>query len=111
MYRPTAAGRRHYSITLKQASEEAPVLAPLLARLYEANQRFKAIELLIPVLLRPSVKAGPVEGTNWCLVVKNNAVAAKMRQLVPLLQTRLNAQGWEVTTIRVVIQSQSEGRV
>lgn len=102
MYRPSAAGRRHHAITLKQASEEAPVLAPLLARLDEANQRFKAIEPLIPVLLRPNVKAGPVEGSNWCLVVKNNSVAAKMRQLVPLLQARLNAQGWKVTAIRIV---------
>lgn len=96
--------RRHQAVTLLQASQEAPALASLLALVRESSQRLEAITPLIPVLLRPSVQAGPIEGDTWCLMVKNNAVAAKMRQLLPLLQTRLQAQGWQVHTIRLKIQ-------
>ncbi|GAB3362348.1 MULTISPECIES: hypothetical protein [Giesbergeria] len=100
------SARRHHAITLMQASEEAPVLAPLLALMRESSERLRVVEPLIPVLLRPSVQAGPIEGDTWCLVVKNNAVAAKLRQLLPLLQARLRAQGWEVSAIRLKIQGQ-----
>lgn len=99
--------RRHHAITLMQASEEAPVLAPLLALMRESSERLRVVEPLIPVLLRPSVQAGPIEGNTWCLVVKNNAVAAKLRQLLPLLQARLRDHGWEVSAIRLKIQGQS----
>jgi len=98
--------RRHHAITVLQASQEAPALAPLLARMRESSERLQAIQPLIPVLLRPSVQAGPIEGNHWCLVVKNNAVAAKLRQLLPLLQAQLQAQGWEVGTIELKIQGQ-----
>lgn len=96
--------RRHHAVTLLQASEEAPALAPLLALMRESSERLQAIQPLIPVLLRPSVQAGPIEGDHWCLVVKNNAVAAKLRQLLPTFQTRLQAQGWAVSSIRLKVQ-------
>lgn len=101
------SARRHHAITLMQASEEAPTLAPLLALMRESSERLRTIESLIPVLLRPSVQAGPMEGTQWCLIVKNNAVAAKMRQLLPLLEGRLRHQGWEVSAIRIIIGGDS----
>ena len=98
------AVRRHHAVTLLQASEEAPTLAPLLALMRESSERLQAIQPLIPVLLRPSVQAGPIEGGHWCLVVKNNAVAAKLRQLLPTFQAHLQAQGWAVSSIRLKVQ-------
>ena len=93
--------RRHYAVTVQQASEESPTLARLTALTRESSDRLKAIELLIPVSLRSALQAGPIEGDSWCLLVKNNAAAAKMRQLLPALQAHLRTRGWEVNAIRV----------
>ena len=69
--------RRHYAVTLQQASEESPTLARLTALTRDSSDRLKAIELLIPAALRPAVQAGPIDGDSWCLLVKSNAAAAK----------------------------------
>lgn len=63
----------------------------------------KAIEPLLPETLRSAVKAGPIDGESWCLLVNGNAAAAKTRQLIPLIQTRLLRQGWKVNSIRLKI--------
>ncbi len=97
--------RRHYAVTVQQASEESPTLARLTALTRESSDRLKAIELLIPVSLRSALQAGPIEGDSWCLLVKNNAAAAKMRQLLPALQAHLRTRGWEVNAIRLKVQT------
>lgn len=63
----------------------------------------KAIESLLPETLRSAVKAGPIDGESWCLLVNGNAAAAKTRQLIPLIQARLLRQGWKVNSIRLKI--------
>jgi len=95
--------RLQSTLTLHQAVGESPTLARLTQRVHESNQRLKAIEALIPSTLRPAVKAGPVDDENWCLLVSGNAAAAKIRQLVPLMQDSLRRQGWKVATIRLKI--------
>jgi hypothetical protein len=35
------------------------------------------------------------------LLVSGNAAAAKVRQLIPLIQARLLNKGWKVTSIRL----------
>ncbi|GAD23161.1 hypothetical protein [Acidovorax sp. MR-S7] len=97
--------RRHYAISLQQASQESPTLARLTALTRESSDRLKAIETLIPPLLRPALQAGPIEGTCWCLLVRSNAAAAKVRQLLPAFQAQLRNRGWEVTSIRLKIQT------
>jgi len=62
------------------------------------------MEALIPVALRKAVKAGPIDGTTWCLLLDNNAVAAKMRQLLPALEAHLRSKGWEINSIRLKVQ-------
>lgn len=91
------------TVTLHQAVGDSPSLARLTQLVRESNQRLKAIEALIPGGLRPAVKAGPIDGENWCLLVSGNAAAAKIRQLIPLIQASLLRQGWKVTTIRLKI--------
>lgn len=80
----------------------------MLARLTELTRdsvsRLKAVEALIPTALRPSVKAGPIDGPIWCLIVDNNAAASKIRQLLPSMQSHLRAKGWEVNSIRLRVQ-------
>ena len=97
--------RRHYAIPLQQASEESPTLARLTALTRDSSARLKAIDGLIPPLLRPAVQAGPIEGGSWCLLVKSNAAAAKLRQLLPAFLAHLRTKGWEVDSIRLKIQS------
>lgn len=97
--------RRHYAITLQQATQEAPTLARLAALTRDSSDRLKAIELLMPVGLRASVQAGPIDGGTWCLLVKNNAAAAKLRQLVPAFEAHLRSKGWEINAIRLKVQT------
>ena len=97
--------RRHYAVTLQQASEESPLLARLTALTRDSSDRLKAIEMLIPASLRPAVQAGPIEGDSWCLLDKSNAAAAKIRQLLPALQAHLRSRGWEINAIRLKVQT------
>jgi len=91
------------TVTLHQAVGESPSLARLAQLVRESNQRLKAIETLIPASLRAAIQAGPIEGDTWCLLVSGNAAAAKLRQLVPMMQASLVRQGWKVKTIRLKI--------
>ena len=97
--------RRHYAVTLQQASEESPTLAKLTALTRDSSDRLKAIELLIPAAFRSTVHAGPIDGDSWCLLVSSNAAAAKIRQLLPALQAHLRSRGWEVNAIRLKVQT------
>lgn len=97
--------RRHYAITIEQASQEAPMLARLVALTQDSSARLKAIEPLIPPALRAAIQAGPVDGERWCLLVKSNAAAAKLRQLLPAFEAHLRRKGWEDTVIRLKIQT------
>src|SRR6218665_2122907 len=80
---------RHHAITLQQAREESPALARLTALTRESSERLKASQTLTPAPLRRAVTAGPIDGSNWCLLVRSNAAAAKIRQLLPALQAHL----------------------
>ena len=97
--------RRNQSVTVMQATEESPTLARLAALATDSGARLKAIEPLIPAALRARVKPGPIDGTQWCLILENNAVAAKIRQLLPSLEAHLRTEGWEVTAIRLKVQT------
>ncbi|MDO9399943.1 MAG: hypothetical protein Q7T46_00525 [Polaromonas sp.] len=95
--------RLHRVLTFSQAAENSPSLARLTGLVQESNDRLQAVESLIPEALRPAIQAGPIEGDVWCLLVSSNAAAAKVRQLLPLIQTRLIDKGWKVTSIRLKI--------
>lgn len=101
---PIAMNRHHYAISLHQATQESPTLARLTALTRDSSERLKAIEALIPPMLRPAIQAGPIEGDCWCLLVSSNAAAAKVRQLLPAFQAHLRSRGWEVASIRLKIQ-------
>lgn len=96
--------RRRPALTLLQASLDSPVLARLSAMADESRKRLTAVEALIPPALRSSVQAGPIDGEQWCLLVRHNAAAAKLRQLQPTLLAHLRSRGWEVNAIRVKVQ-------
>jgi hypothetical protein len=99
-----STNRRLHPVSLQQAAEESPTLAKLAQLARESGERLKAVETLIPGPLRSAVRAGPIEGTAWCLLVDSNAAAAKLRQVVPALVAHLCGRGWEVTSIRLKVQ-------
>lgn len=80
----------------------------MLARLTELSRdstaRLGAIESMIPVVLRAAVTAGPIDGSNWCLIVNSSAAAAKIRQLLPAMEAHLRTKGWQVSAIRLKVQ-------
>jgi hypothetical protein len=97
--------RRHYAVPLHEAAEGSPTLARLAQLARESGERLKAIESSIPAALRASIRPGPIDGTSWCLLVDSSAAAAKLRQLLPILQAKLNSSGWQVTAIRLKLGS------
>jgi hypothetical protein len=102
--------RRLHPVTLQQAAADAPTLARLAQLARQSGDQLKAVESLIPRSLRPAVSAGPVDGPSWCLLVNGSSAAAKLRQLVPALLVRLREAGWEVSSIRIKVQTPAGGR-
>jgi hypothetical protein len=96
--------RRLHPVTLQQAAEDSPTLARLAQLARESGEQLKVVESLIPPALRSAVQAGPIDGDSWCLLVNSNAAAAKLRQLVPALLSRLRDRGTQVTAIRLKVQ-------
>lgn len=96
--------RRPHPVTLLQATQNSPVLARLAELTTDSVARLKAIKPLIPAPLRSALTAGPIDGPVWCLIVSSNAVAAKIRQLLPSLAAHLRTKGWEVSSIRLKVQ-------
>lgn len=97
--------RRHQAIPLQQAAQESPALSLLMGRVRDSSERLQAIRSLLPAPLRASVQAGPIEEGCWCLLVGSNAVAAKLRQMLPALQAHLSSKGLGVSSIRLKVQN------
>ena len=97
--------KRQHSVTLLQASQDSPVLARLTELTRDSVARLGAVQELIPAALRSSVQAGPIDGTVWCLLIDNTATAAKMRQLLPTLESHLRSKGWDITSIRLKVRN------
>jgi hypothetical protein len=92
------------TVALSQALERSAPLSLLRQRLHDSNKRYAAIEPLLPALLLPHVKPGPVDDDGWSLLVANASVAAKLRQLQPRLEAALREQGWQSNLIRIKVQ-------
>lgn len=96
--------RRNHPVTLLQATQDSPTLLRLTELTRDSVARLAAVQSLIPVALRGSVTAGPIDGMVWCLLLDNNATAAKIRQILPSLESHLRAKGWVIGSIRLKVQ-------
>lgn len=103
-HNPHTMIRRHQAVSILQASQDSPTFARLTELTRDSVARLRAVEFLIPAPLRASVTAGPIDGPVWCLILNNNAAAAKIRQLVPSFQSHLRVKGWDVDSIRLKVQ-------
>jgi hypothetical protein len=91
------------AVTLMEAAQGSPSLARLTELTRESSQRLKTLQTLLPAPLRGAIQAGPIEGSEWCLLVSSNAAAAKLRQMLPALVAHLKSHGHGVEKIRLKI--------
>jgi Dna[CI] antecedent, DciA len=99
--------RSNTSFSVLQASLDSPTLAHLVDLSAQTSACLRCITSLLPPGLRPGVQAGPLEGQVWCLLVDSTAIAAKLRQLQPLLLERLAREGHDITAIRLKVRAAS----
>jgi hypothetical protein len=91
--------------SLEQAAGAAPSLAALQERIRESQRCMEQVQHLIPSAMRRHVKAGPIQDTEWCLLVGSAAASTKLRQLLPALQLALTQSGMQVSAIRIKVQA------
>jgi len=96
--------RSHYAVSVQQAALGSPTLARLTELGKESAIRLQTIAPLLPPNLRSAITAGPINGPEWCLLIKTTAAASKLRQMLPSLQSLLCQKGFEVNSIRLKIQ-------
>ena len=92
------------TLPLRSALDDSAPLARLLQRARESRERFDAVSALLPDGLREAVRPGPLDDEGWMLLAAHGAAAAKLRQLLPRLESALLERGWQGTPIKVRIQ-------
>jgi len=99
------------ALPIRQALDRCQPLQHLQQQLAMAQACMDAVKPQLPPPLRSQVRAGPLDtGENaWTLMASNTAVAAKLRQLLPRLESALAASGVtraaQPTAIRIRVQS------
>ena len=89
------------ALPLEEALRQSAPLSDLRRRLQDSRRCLEAIRPGLPPGLRPHVQAGPVDAEGWTLLAANAAVAAKLKQLRPRLETELAAAGCSATVLRI----------
>jgi len=93
------------ALPIGEVLQRSAPLAQLRELLRESNARFDAVLPLLPALLAAQVRPGPVTDEGWTLLAANTAVAAKLRQWLPRLESALAERGWQRSAIRIRVQS------
>lgn len=92
---------------LDELLNQTPHLHSLMDRVRQSQACLSAIGNMLPPSLRAHVQAGPIDGDEWCLLVRSPAVSTKLRQLEPRLLAHLKQQGFTVNRIRIKVQSRT----
>src|SRR5262245_47265594 len=92
------------AMPLADALQGSEPLARLAARLNDSKRRFECIEAVLPPPLAALAQPGPVDAHGWTLLALTPAVAAKLRQLVPLFEAQLTQAGHGPLPIRIKVQ-------
>ncbi len=91
------------TVPLGTALSRSEPLGLLMQRLRESNECLQAVRSLLPAGLAEEVRAGPIDDKGWTLLVSGSAAAAKLRQLMPLIEAELLASRQRTVTVRVKI--------
>ena len=95
------------TLPIDQALAGNATLALLTRRVRESQDRLTSITPLLPLAMRDSVRAGPIDEAGWSLLASSNAVAAKLRQMLPALEAHLRTCGWDGPPLRVKLLTSS----
>ncbi len=90
---------------LRQALDGSEPLSRLLLRVQASRDCLAAVLPVLPQDLRGAVQAGPLDDSGWTLLVANPSVAAKLRQLLPVLNEALVAQSLAVAALRIKVHT------
>jgi len=91
-------------LSLEQAVGSAPALASLCERVRESQRLLELVRSQIPASLRQHIQSGPLEASDWCLIVDSASVSTKLRQMLPSLLQTLSQNGAKVSAIRIKVQ-------
>jgi hypothetical protein len=91
------------TLPMGAALSRSEPLGRLLQRLRESKDCLEAVRALLPAGLADEVRAGPLDDKGWTLLVSGSAAAAKLRQVMPLIEAELLASRQRVVTVRVKI--------
>ncbi len=103
MHRPPAPPLNQTSVI--HAIEHSDTLSGMLGLHRRSTLYLSTISSMLPPGLHEQLLAGPIEDDVWCVLVKHNAAAAKLRQLLPSICAHLRSQGHNVQQIRIKIMS------
>ena len=87
------------------AIEHSDTLSSMLNLQRRSATYLKTIETILPPGFSEQLLAGPIEDDAWCLLVKHNAAAAKLRQLLPAVSAHLRSHGHNVQKIRIKVMT------
>jgi hypothetical protein len=90
-------------LRVAQALERSEGFVGLMRRLEQAQRCYAAIGPLLPAELCRAVRPGPLTDESWSLLADSAAAAAKLRQLLPLLQCELASSGLLEVPMRVKV--------
>ena len=88
-----------------------PELNELNQRTLEAQASQKIWAEIAPDGLAKHSHISSIKNQQFTVYANNNAVAAKIKLLIPSLLIQLKKQGYEVTAIRIKVQAKSQPKV
>lgn len=91
----------HYAVGRALARHET--LPGLLERVRNSRARLAAIQGVLPPGLAAAVEAGPLDDQGWVLLARHAPAAAKLRQCLPQIESRLAAAGFAPAAVRVKV--------
>lgn len=77
------------SVPIEQALAASDPLARLTQRLRASEDCLARLRPCLPQALFAQLRPGPIDDEGWTLLTPNGAVAAKVRQLLPVLLAQL----------------------
>ncbi|GKS68064.1 protein of unknown function [Nitrosomonas sp. PY1] len=83
---------------------ESPQYKNILSLAHRLYENQLAFAKLVPANLAPYCYLSKINNNELTVIVKNGAIAAKLRQVSPTLLDKLQKLGWKITSIHLLVQ-------
>jgi hypothetical protein len=91
------------AVPIVTAAQNQPTLARLIDQQRQSEALWKSVRAALPEPLRLTITPSSIENGAWCLLAPNNALAAKLKQLQPVLLAHAQAKGFALDRIRIKV--------